>query len=73
MTDTIQHELAKMYLEAATAVADVEYILFGHDDRFRSDLNQAEDAVGKLPEMVEPFLTALHRALMAAVERIEAK
>ena len=72
MTDTIQHELAKMYVEAATAVAEVEYILFGGDDHFHMHLNQAEDAVGKLPEMVEPFLTALHRALVAAAERLEA-
>ena len=72
MTDTIQRDLAKMYVEAATAVADVEYILFGNDDRFLFDLIRAENAVGKLPEMVEPFLTALHRALVAAAERLEA-
>jgi hypothetical protein len=55
-----------MYRDAAKALEDVEYILFGRDDHFHSHLNQAEDAVGKLPEMVESYLATVRRAMLVS-------
>jgi hypothetical protein len=63
---------ARMYRDAAKALEDVEYILFGRDDHFHSHLNQAEDVVGRLPEMVESYLATVRRAMIETADRLEA-